>query len=292
MKDAESIDDSLVTTRGRVVIFTDVDGTLLNNKFEIDVKRELLEQAFDRCDIVLVSSRTVSELLALQEKLGVYGECIAENGGVVASYTPLPSVPEDAWDWEIGGPGLLAVQRLAAPLGETFEIVRRIAAQFELPLSLHRNLTPEELSEKIGYSLEDAERSCDRRVSVLVDPSLYQSPNAEAFLDALRAEGCSVGYGGRWISVVKGADKGSAVLSYLAALKDRGEHVALTVGIGNESNDSALLRAVDRAYAIRNPDTEHSPDLSAVPGVVLLTRVGCAGWEEMAEEILAQIDSI
>lgn len=276
----------------RAVIFTDVDGTLLNDRFKIDVARDILDRTFDSCSIVMVSSRTVAELLALQESLGLYGECIAENGGVVASYTPLPSVPEDAWDWEIGGPGLLAVQRLAAPVGETIEIVRRAAAEFNVSLTLHRNFSPEELARKAGYSLEEAERSFDRRVSVLLDPSVANSPNAIPFLQSLRDLGCSVGFGGNWISVVKGADKGTAVLAYLAALRARGEEVGLTVGIGNESNDAPLLRAVDRPYAIRNPRSGHARDLLAIPGVNPLSREGCAGWEEMAEEILNHIQAV
>lgn len=292
MPDQELFDTNNGSDQGRVVIFTDVDGTILDDNFQLAVEREVLDRAFNKCSIVMVSSRTIAELLALQESLGVYGECIAENGGVVATYTPLPSVSEEAWDWEIGGPGLLAVQRLAAPVGETFEIVRRLAAEHGLTLNLHRNLSPEELAERAGYSIEDAERSCDRRVSVLIDPVVSNAPNSAAFFEALRNEGCAVAYGGRWISVVKGADKGAAVLAYLAALKARGEEVVMTVGIGNQANDTALLRAVDRPYAIRNPEVGHSPELTEVPGVNLLNNEGCRGWEEMAEEILAQLDEL
>ncbi len=77
-------------TNDRAVLFTDVDGTLLDADYTVGVPQAILERTFDKHSVVLVSSRTVTELFALQEQLGLYGECIAENGGVVATYTPLP----------------------------------------------------------------------------------------------------------------------------------------------------------------------------------------------------------
>ncbi len=273
-----------------VVIFTDVDGTLLNERYEVDISREVLDQTFDSCSVVMVSSRTLAELLHLQESLGLYGECIAENGGVIASYTPVPSVHADDWDWEIGGPGLLAVQRLAAPIGETMELVKRAAAATDTSLELHSDLSAEELARRSGYTVKDAERSLDRQVSVLLDPSMARAPNAAQFFERLAADGCSVSFGGRWISVVRGSDKGKAVLAYLDGLRARGENAAYSVGIGNESNDTSLLKVVDRAFVINNPNSGHVQALVDVPNATLLTRVGCAGWQEMADVALELAD--
>jgi mannosyl-3-phosphoglycerate phosphatase len=269
----------------RIVVFTDVDGTLLDHNYKVGVPKAILEQTFEMHSVVMVSSRTISELFALQEKLGLFGECIAENGGVVATYTPLPNVREDAWDWEVGGPGLLAVQRLASPAGETIELVREAADLMKVPLTLLTDFTPEEIAERHGYDIADAERSLDRRVSVLIDPSVTRSPGAPAFFDALKMAGCSVLFGGRWISVVRGADKGSAVRAYLAALRARGEQVSYSVGIGNEMNDAALLSTVDRPFVIRNPESGHVRELAAIPKATLLSRIGCAGWQEMANTL-------
>lgn len=267
----------------QIVIFSDVDGTLLDNRYQLDVPLPVLRQAFDQFCVVLVSSRTLAELFHLQEEIGCDGPCIAENGGIIADYTPLSG--QSAWSWEAIGPGLMAVHQVAAPIGETIQLVRQLAAQYSVSITGLADLSVSECALRSGYSTADAARAVERRASVLLDPEVAEQPGADALWSALQQHGCTILFGGRWISIVRGADKGRAARAYLRALASRGERVSYTVGIGNESNDEALLRVVDRPFVIRNPGHGYAKRLANIPGATLLQQAGGAGWVEAFEAL-------
>jgi len=100
----------------------------------------------------------------------------------------------------------------------------------------------------------------------------------------LRGQGLDATWGGRWVTVIAGSSKGRAVQTYRAAA-DRVFGPVVTVGIGDAENDETMLRAVERAFVIWSLERGHPPDLRAIPGAHLLTRVGPAGWQEMIETL-------
>ncbi|MBK8245974.1 MAG: family 1 glycosylhydrolase [Gemmatimonadetes bacterium] len=68
----------------RVVLFSDVDGTLLDPAGKYAMGPLALEPYLPALQIVLASSRTVGELVPVQRDLGITGPVVAENGAVVA----------------------------------------------------------------------------------------------------------------------------------------------------------------------------------------------------------------
>ena len=162
-----------------MLIFSDVDGTLLDTEGSCPLPAPVLEGIASRHQVVLTSSRYADELYLLQSKLGLPGPVIAEDGSVVAGPDGEVSV--------LGTPRAELLERLATALGEA-ERSRLLA-------------------------LEPAEQRA-RLASILL-PSRVARPELTI---QLRSSGLSLTAGGKWATVTAGSDKGRAAVHVAASL--------------------------------------------------------------------------
>jgi predicted mannosyl-3-phosphoglycerate phosphatase (HAD superfamily) len=266
----------------RGVIFSDLDGTFLDDRYRPALDAAALARVAARWRVVWVSSRTAEELVQLQRTMGHTDDAIGENGGVCVSRTERTAralgdttALDGMW-----------VARVAAPREDVRALViAAFAAEGRAAHTLDE-LSVEDLARRSGYAVADAERAHARRASVLlVDTDAEEPPVARA-LNALRANGCTVVHGGRWISVVRGADKGSTARRWLAQAFG-GEQGAppLVAAIGNADNDEALLAFAAEPFIVRAPDGTYPPRLSALPRAHRLERIGTDGWSEMLDAL-------
>lgn len=73
----------------------------------------------------------------------------------------------------------------------------------------------------------------------------------------------------------------AAAMRLLGALfLARGHDKILTVGLGCDTSDSAMLAAVDIPIVVRDQRHDQSALLQYVPGAYLTTATGAAGWLE------------
>jgi mannosyl-3-phosphoglycerate phosphatase len=264
----------------RPLIFSDLDGTFLDEAYSPVLTGAEASRVFARYVVVWVSSRTADELLEVQRRIGHGGDAIGENGGVLVSHDRefaralgSPEPLGDAW-----------VVTLAAPRDETAALVRRAFDRAGAAARTLDGIGVGDLARRSGYALRDAERALQRRTSVLLVDADPAEPKTAAALGALRRQGASVAHGGRWISVVQGSDKGSAIRAWVAAWRERDRAApALVAGIGDADNDEPLLRAVGLPFVVRRPHRGHAPTLAAIEGARLLEREGTTGWLEMLE---------
>jgi predicted mannosyl-3-phosphoglycerate phosphatase (HAD superfamily) len=254
----------------RGVLFSDLDGTFLDRQYQPALDGAALRALAPAWRVIWVSSRTAAELLWLQRRLGHREDAIGENGGVLvtsdagtAAHFANAEAVEDAW-----------VATLAAPIAQTRARVMDALGAVGATATDVSQFGPDQLAARSGYGLDDARRALDRRTSVLLTDL---SATAADALTMLRAAGCTVVHGGRWTSVVDGADKGRTARRWQSLLSSP----VVSVGVGNAANDDTLLSAVDHAFVIR--DAHHGPDaaLSAIDGARVLTAVGTAGWPEL-----------
>ncbi|HEX9565544.1 MAG TPA: HAD hydrolase family protein [Gemmatimonadaceae bacterium] len=263
---------SSVSAAPLVVCFSDVDGTLMDERERLIIDRDDAAGFASFMELVLTSSRTLVELARIQRRLGLVAPLIGENGAVVG----LPP------RWRGGrSPGLRRVggrSMQVIPLGQPAVTVRsrtrRCARAASVRIVEQRDLLPDR-----GRSLRRTHSVCVRN---------WRGPAAERFLAALRDEGLDATRSGRWITITAGADKGGGAREVLAMAVRRGAQFQWSAAIGNAENDAPLLAAADRRYAIRNPRRGHDPALVRVPRVHALTLVGLAGWREALGRILAQ----
>ncbi|MBK8059747.1 MAG: HAD-IIB family hydrolase [Gemmatimonadetes bacterium] len=251
-----------------ILLFSDVDGTLLDEHGRYAVATGELSAMSTLVRCVLASSRTILELSRNQRDLGIEGPVVAENGAVIAlpwhdALRPLGTREDiDGRTWCVSFLGAPAAELR----GELQEVARDVGVNYEE----QGELAPE----------------LDRRCSLLVRPVPRASASTlTPLVDALRARGRTVASGGAWLAITGGADKGRGVRAVLSALALLGRPRTLVAAVGDGDNDVSLLLAADRRFVIRRADGTCHASLRALPGVEYAPTPGIDGWRDVWRQL-------
>ncbi len=265
------------------VIFTDIDGTLLDletysHAASADAAARLVAAGVP---VVLCSSKTRAEQEPLRAALGIPDPFIVENGSAIIA-------PPGYFEFDLDAVGCAPDRAGELALGVEAAVIRRALVEIRrttgLALVGYADLSDEEVAAVTGLAVTAAHLARQRDYSETI-----VSPLAPAELAALRAaraaRGLAVAHGGRFYTVSGAAsDKGVAVRRCTQLLRRQLGEI-FTIGVGDSANDLPLLAAVDRPCLVRRPVGDWC-DAGELP-VTRLSGVGPLGWCELAEEVLA-----
>jgi mannosyl-3-phosphoglycerate phosphatase family protein len=265
-----------------IVVFTDLDGTLLEpDTYSPDKARAalgLLSRA--GIPVVFCSSKTAAEQRALRRRLGMdTTPFIVENGSAI--------IVPDAADLETGlWPGIGGGQRafvLGKPALEVRAGIRRAALVAGITVTGYADITVEQIAHVTGLEPAAAELAMQREYSeTLVDR--HSADEWRALENALAAEGLRSVGGGRFRTVTSvSADKGSAVGILARLYSIRAGRPVRTVAMGDSRNDIPMLAAVDRAYLIGGDAAVAAAEIEALRFVGV---PGPRGWSEAVRHLL------
>jgi len=227
------------------VLFTDLDGTLLDEAYSWEAARpaiELLERR--RIPWVLVSSKTRSEMEALRAGLGHAHPFVVENGG--AAY-----IPRGYFGCPVAGAsarGGYEVLSWGAPYGDLVRRLQAAAAGAKCPIVPFSAMTVEEVSQATGLPAAAAARAMQREYDeVFSAPDKTKIPG---LLEEIERAGLRWTHGGRFYHICGDNDKAIAVRALIDLFTAR--HGAVeTIGLGDSLNDLPFLRVVDIPVVIR-----------------------------------------
>ena len=264
---------------GRALLFSDVDDTLIDDRTPVHAVADGWAAVVRRVEVVLVSSRTLHELLYLLGELDADADLIAENGACTAVRSPAvaralgatETIARHGRRWYIAPRG--------APAQEVLEAFHRARARHVADVKLAGELPRARRAALLDDGWGSARLALRRRFSVLTEPP---DRGTQAWLEALRRDGFQACVGGRWLAIWRGPDKGGAASAYLAARAEAGLAEVAVAAVGDAANDASLLRAVPRRFMVRRPTGGYDPTLLAVPGVIRLRAPGHAGWRRAA----------
>ncbi|MCU0424189.1 MAG: HAD hydrolase family protein [Candidatus Kapabacteria bacterium] len=261
------------------IIFSDIDGTFLDGEYHVPFSPDFLREVFSRYDIVFTSSRTIEEILLLQQTLSHRAPFIAENGGAIVFYDePLKLASLGHFET------LFGERIFIIPLGyhalDILPFVKSAAATTGIYTENIAKMSLESIAHLSNYAVHDAYYAQKRRYSVTVSAIGLEKTEMSRLTKALEQLQCSVSHGGKWLNITRGSDKGLAVEWYQTFLRREGVVHKLVAAIGNDSNDMPMLKNVDLPFVIRN-SSGYSEALSALPGAHLLQSEGVSGWIEM-----------
>jgi mannosyl-3-phosphoglycerate phosphatase len=265
-----------------MVVFTDLDGTLLDHgTYSFEPARPALEAlAKARVPIVLCTSKTRVETEHWRRALGNAHPFVVENGGAVL----VPEGyfgPDACFDKRAGGYDVLEFGRPYAELRRALAAIRDATG---MPLRGFGDMTVDEIADRCGFSRELAELAARREYDepfTGADPALFGAVVREAAV-----LGLSIVSGGRFHHLIGGNDKGRAVKLLRGLYDGRGQAVR-AVGLGDSLNDEPMLREVDTPILVRRPDGGHIKSLH-LPGLVIAPYAGPEGWREAMLGILRQ----
>lgn len=270
---------------GRVVVFTDLDGTLLRHEdYDWSAAQEALaELARRRIPLVLASSKTRAEIELWRDRLGNRDPFISENGG--ALYVPPGSTPAPLPGAATAG-GYLRLE-LGTSYPRLRDALRALSRDLGVELRGFGDAQPEEIARWTGLSGEDLERARRREYDEPFVPARALADGEIARLESLAAAaGLRVTRGGRFHHLTGSNSKGEAVRILMSSYRAAGEPV-VSLGLGDGPNDLELLQAVDHPILVARPDGGHAPELCA--GLPDARRTLGAGPEGFAEGVLGYL---
>lgn len=270
----------------RLLISTDLDGTLLDHHTYSPAPADRLFAILDKLDIpwVLNTSKTFAELVSLRQALGNSHPFVVENG--CAIYVPQTS--DIARDLKLPTFGDYRVKRLGVERQTLLDALNKLQTQFEF--KGFSDMSVDEVIDLTGLKLSDAKSAMERQFT---EPLLWKDSEIAltAFTQLLDQQGLKVVRGGRFVHLMGKSDKAQAqqwlAQQYQALWKEPVEVMAL----GDGENDSAMISAALLPVQIRSPSHDF-PTLDPKVHAYQTQGVGPAGWYEAVSQVLKERYSI
>jgi len=262
----------LPQSRIPILVFTDLDGTLLDHdtysfaaaKSAIDKLKAL------HIPIIPVTSKTLSELDTLLQKLDLNSPVIAENGGIIAA--PKGQLPGFKSDISYKNFDVLQLSPVYSIIKHTLAKLKKDAG---FQFSGFSEMTVEVVSDLTGLGEPEAYQAKERLCS---EPLIWQDSeeNLVLFEKRLNDLDYSLTRGGRFHHVMGRVDKGMSMLKLANLFPTEN----LKIALGDSPNDIPMLTLADYGVVINTKNT--SPMILAIkPDLFYQTaNIGPAGWQE------------
>lgn len=259
------------------VVFTDLDGTLLDHHVYSWQTAAATVERLKRHGIplVLASSKTRAEMLALRLDLGIADPFIVENGAAIY--------------W--GAESDLEVEILGRPRDEILKILHEIRERRGLDFEGFADWDVAGIQKHTSLDAESARAAGERDGTepiLWLDVERAASESAE-LAEELARHDLRLVRGGRFFHAMGEADKGVAVRWVMDRFAERygvsGASLPTTIALGDSDNDVEMLRAVDRPVVI--PRAVGEPlDPGPLPNLLVALEPGPAGWRVAVDRIL------
>ncbi|MEQ9617905.1 MAG: mannosyl-3-phosphoglycerate phosphatase [Deltaproteobacteria bacterium] len=259
--------------RYRLVIFTDLDGTLLDHdtySFEPALPAlRLLES--NEIPLVICTSKTRAEIERYRKLLRNKHPFIAENGGAIF-------IPEGyftrGFDFDTRGEGYLVIE-LGTPHAELKDALKSISRETGIQITGISEMGVSEIMKKTGLDEESAKSASKRDYG---EPFLIEGDEgaAEIVKDRIYNKGYGYTRGGRFHHILGANDKGKAVRILTELYKNEAGHIE-TVGIGDSLNDLPMLETVDVPLLVQKPNGQYDAEIR-LDNITLADGAGPRGW--------------
>ncbi|WP_281954588.1 HAD-IIB family hydrolase [Pseudophaeobacter arcticus] len=258
-----------MTNLHRLMVFTDLDGTLIDHvTYRWDAAQQALT-ALQRLSaaVVLASSKTAAEIGALRSDLELEDwPAIVENGA-----------------------GILSPHGKCVPQAAHYQAVRSVLDG--LPGPLRRcfrgfgDVTADQLVEMTGLARPQAKLAQQRAFS---EPGqwLGTAQQRSDFLAYLLEQGVTAQQGGRFLTLSFGGNKADQLLKIVQSYQP--QH---TIALGDAPNDIQMLEKVDFGVVVANPHRAPLPLLKGeARGQILRTKeAGPVGWNTAVLQLLDRL---
>lgn len=270
-------------TSEKVLIFTDLDGTLLDHyTYQADAALETIAQIKSaNIPIILNTSKTLAELASIREELALDTPFIIENGAAVfipkTTFTTQPAGTRETGEYWI--------KEFSSSQEHWLDLLENGMTEFEGQYTGFSKFSERELSELTGLSLANATQAKQRQYGEPIQ-WLGDEPTKQRFINRLVDLGANVVQGGRFIHVGGYCDKGQALIWLTEQYRRHfSDQTLYTIALGDGENDIAMLEAADKAVQVRSP-VHDFPSLYRKYKTTQTTLYGPAGWAEALQALL------
>jgi len=264
------------------IIFTDLDGTLLDHQtygWEKAMPALHLCKKLD-VPVILVSSKTRAEMDKLRIRLPISAPFISENGGGIffpseISGTPPPgaSLDKDLWKLSLGLPYSRLVRGLQG-----------IRNELGLNIKGFSDMSIKEISRLTGLDREDSQLAAMREYDepfIILDKKRL---DREVLFRAATNRGLTITEGGRFFHIQGKNNKGLAVEKVVSWYKEVRGNV-FSIALGDSPNDFSMLERADCPILVKS-QKDYSELGEKIPRLKITREIGPKGWNSAVLDIL------
>ena len=257
----------------KIIIFTDLDGTLLNEenfsfKQIITFIKNLLK--LDNFFIFFISSKTKEEMINLRKKMNINVPLIYENGAGIYD--------------------LKFCNLIKEPLKKNIVLAKKKIKEIKKKTNLFRGIKSnirfldsmdlKEVKMILGLPTDEIQFAIDRKFSRLF---LFDGVESNLKNQALE-HGLSINKGGRVYSISDNFTKADAFKFVKNKIKKNYPHSNF-IGLGDSENDKKLLEAVDFACIIKNKNKQLN--LNKKTSFIFRSKYEAPfGWREIIKKVM------
>lgn len=266
----------------RILIFTDLDGTLLNHhNYSWEEATPALEKLHkEGIPLILNSSKTAAEIIQLRKRLDNRHPFVAENGAI--AFTPSRFLQSDQDSTN------MQAHFFATPYNEIVKTLMQIRERTGYSFKGFFDMDANEVSSICDLDIEDARLAKARQAS---EPLLWRDSEQALihFESLLQKQELIIVKGGRFYHVMSKVDKGKTLLWVKAQYQNALPQAQwITIGLGDSFNDVSMLQVVDYPVLINNPSITQ-PELRGLNHLFISRASGPAGWNESITHLLKTI---
>lgn len=271
------------TRKVRTIVFTDLDGTLIDfktysSKMAAPLARRLSRKAVP---LVFCSSKTLEEQLHLMKEMDLSIPCIVENGCGIFIPKNIDLLNESP-SKRVHGFGKLV--KLGVSNLKIQKAIAKLSQDMGIEFLPYSKLTLLKISKITGLSQEAAQRAQNREFSETLTASLSEEIWREVNV-RLHEVGLQCLCGGRFYTVTSiDCSKGKALNLLVDAYRLSEGGNWQSIAIGDSANDYDMLRSSDHHYLVQRPDGTWSE--MDIAGLRRVDAIGPHGWVSAVREAI------
>ncbi len=263
----------------KLVIFTDLDGTLLDNRYSFEKALPALQLLKEKdIPLIICSSKTRKEIEYYRRRLDNHHPFISENGGGIF-------IPKDYFDFQIPKFKIEENEEyLIIRLGARYPDLRRAIKELQnegFDIKGFGDMTVEELADIANMSIDEAMMAKERDFD---EPFIFKGDDVKLkrLLESINAKGFNYTQG-RFHHIMGKSDKGNAVSILKDLYKEKFGDIK-TVAIGDSPNDIPMLEKVNYPIIVQKPDGSYDQRIT-MRNLIKAGGIGPEGWNKAILDI-------
>ena len=260
----------------KILIFTDLDGTLLdrdNFKFDkvINYVRELIQKDIH---IIPNSSKTLGEINNFNRELDEDLPFIVENGAAIYKLNLINS----------SFPEKISLSRETSEILKIFE--KKVSIKFRSKCRFINKLSIDKQEKILGLSKQKIRFALNREYTI---PLLFDGSKNEktSFFKSVSDAGLSLQEGGRVINLCDKVSKAQAMKKVIKIFKKIVKEELITIGVGDNFNDLEMLKNSDIPCLVFND--KFTMEKININNCLVSKKPAPEGWEEVVKLALDKI---
>jgi len=274
----------------KLIVFTDLDGTLLDHYTYLwDDALPALEKLFlFNIPVILCTSKTRDESIYFRGQIGLDYPFIVENGAAI--FSPLGYFDQQFSRTLNGG---YEIKLFGVSYSELVEFLQICKRELNVQLAGFSELSSDEIQNLTRLPIHQAELARRREFN---EPFYFLDECSEKKLPEMKSlaesRGLKITKGGRFYHTSGNHDKGLAVKTLVDFFNQDKQSKLISIGIGDSLNDLSMLQNVKIPCLVKNGHKQYNQEVTEQISLKLTGDVGPKGWNNIILELLEEYNFI